>query len=183
MIRHPLAPGPAGQERGRRGRAVQWALCTGCEQRSFLLNVHFCDSRFPIFRPHGCPRRPSFSAVPLRGIDMTMLQVHAEELASRNEPNSAAPLLFLAPDEPRAPTDRLSPTKRAALIACLNGGGSLLKRRGAWAVPSGSACDKPIFGNTVADLGRDGLRTLCRRGGTASARLGAADLCHEDPMF
>ena len=104
---------------------------------------------------------------------MTVLQDHAGELAFRGEPNSAAPLLFLAPDEPRAPTDRLSPTKRAALIACLNGGGSLHKRCGAWAVPSGSACDKPIFGITIADLGRDGMLTLCRLAGAASARLTA----------
>ena len=93
------------------------------------------------------------------------------ELASRGNPNSAAPLLLLAPDEPRAPTDRLSPTKRAALIACLNGGGSLHKRCGAWAAFSASADDRPISGLTVADLGREGMLTLCRLAGTASARL------------
>ena len=102
---------------------------------------------------------------------MTMLQDHAGKLASRSEPNSAAPLLLLAPDEPRAPTARLSPTKRAALIACLNGGGSLHKRWGAWAVPSPSACDKPISGVTVADLGRDGMLTRSTLDGNASARL------------
>ena len=104
---------------------------------------------------------------------MTMLKNHAEELASRSEANSAVPLLLLAPHEPRAPTDVLSPTKRAALIACLNGGGSLHKRCGAWAASSGSACDKPISGITVADLGRDGMLTLCRLAGSASARLTA----------
>jgi hypothetical protein len=104
---------------------------------------------------------------------MTTLQDYTEELASRGDPNSAGPLLLLAPDEPRAPTDVLSPVKRAALIACLNGGGSLHKRCGAWATPSGSACDKPIFGITVADLGRDGMLTLCKLAGTASARLTA----------
>jgi len=102
---------------------------------------------------------------------MTVLQDHAGELAFRGEPNSAAPLLFLAPDEPRAPTDRLSPTKRAALVACLNGGGSLHKRRGAWAASSASAGDKPISGVTVADLGRDGMLTRSMLDGTASARL------------
>jgi len=61
--------------------------------------------------------------------------------------------------------------KRAALIACLNGGGSLHKQCGAWAASSGSAGDKPIFGITVADLGRDGMLTLCKLAGTASARL------------
>ena len=103
---------------------------------------------------------------------MTVLQDHAGELAFRGEPNSAAPLL-LAPGESRAPTEVLSPTKRAALIACLNGGGSLHKRCGAWAASSGSACDKPISGITVADLGRDGMLTLCRLAGSASARLTA----------
>ena len=115
----------------------------------------------------------AFRFIPLRGTDMTVLQDHAGELAFRGEPNSAAPLLFLAPDEPRAPTDRLSPTKRAALIACVNGGGSLHKRSGAWAAASARAGDKPISGNTVADLGRDGMLTLCRLAGTASARLTA----------
>src|SRR5947207_27958 len=115
----------------------------------------------------------AFRFIPLRGTDMTMLQDHAGELAFRGEPNSAAPLLFLAPDEPRAPTDRLSPTKRAALIACLNGGGSLHKRCGAWAAFSASADDRPISGLTVADLGREGMLTLCRLAGTASARLTA----------
>ena len=42
---------------------------------------------------------------------------------------------------------------------------------GAWAASSASARDKPIFGITVADLGRDGMLTLCRLAGTASARL------------
>jgi hypothetical protein len=78
-----------------------------------------------------------------------MLQDHVGELASRGDPNSAAPLLLLAPDEPRAPTDRLSPTKRAALIAGLKGGGSLHKRCGAWTAFSASACDKPNSGITV----------------------------------
>jgi hypothetical protein len=102
---------------------------------------------------------------------MTMTQNNIGELASLSEPTSAAPLLLLAPDEPRAPTDVLSPTKRAALIACLNGGGSLHKRRGAWAASSASAYDRPISGLTVADLGREGMLTLCRLAGTASARL------------
>ena len=102
---------------------------------------------------------------------MAMIQNNIGELASRSEPNWAMPLLLLSPDEPRAPTDLLSPTKRAALIACLNGGGSLHKRCGAWAASSGSACDKPISGITVADLGREGMLTLCRLARTASARL------------
>src|SRR2546430_16469021 len=102
---------------------------------------------------------------------MTMLKNHAEELASRSEANSAVPLLLLAPHEPRAPTDVLSPTKRAALIACLNGGGSLHKRRGAGALPAPSACDKPISGVPGADLGPDGMLTRGTLAGNASAPL------------
>ena len=101
---------------------------------------------------------------------MTMLQDHNGALAS--ELNPAAPLPLLSPDERRAPTAILSPAKRAALIACLNGG-ILHKRCGVWTAPSASACDKPISGVTVADLGRDGLLTLSLLQGSASARLTA----------
>jgi hypothetical protein len=170
-LRGPLALGRTVWARARRKEHAQRALYTGCEQRSFLLKVHFCDSR-PNFWAAWLPSLARLSVVPLRGeTDMTMLQDHAGELASRSEPNSAAPLLLLAPGEPRPPTDVLSPTKRTALIASLNGGGSLHKRCGAWDVPSASTRDKPISGLTVADLGRDGMLKLCRLTGTASARL------------
>ena len=55
---------------------------------------------------------------------MTRPLDHTGEIASPNEPNSAAPLLLPASDERRAPTAILSSAKRAALIACLNGGES-----------------------------------------------------------
>ena len=51
---------------------------------------------------------------------MTRLLIHTGERASWSEPSSAA---LLASYEPRAPTAILSSAKRAALIACLNGGG------------------------------------------------------------
>jgi hypothetical protein len=101
---------------------------------------------------------------------MTMLQDHGGEPASRCELNAAIPLLLLSPDEPRAPIAILSPAKRAALIACLNGG-ILHKQCGVWIAPSASSRDKPISGVTVADLGRDGLLTLSVLHGSASARL------------
>jgi hypothetical protein len=44
----------------------------------------------------------------------------------------------LAPHEPRAPTANLSPTKRAALIACVKGDGTLHKRMGVWKSPAAS---------------------------------------------
>jgi hypothetical protein len=81
---------------------------------------------------------------------------------------AAAPFLLPASDEGRAPTAILSSAKRAALIACLNGG-SLHKRCGVWTVPNAS--DNPISGATVADLGRDGMLTLTMLRGSASARL------------
>jgi len=74
---------------------------------------------------------------------MTMLQDHGGEPASRRELNSAIPSLLLSPDEPRAPIAVVSPAKRAALIACLNGG-ILRKQCGVWTALSASACDKPI---------------------------------------
>jgi hypothetical protein len=101
---------------------------------------------------------------------MTMLNDHTTDLALRSEPNSAGSSL-LGLDETRAPTAILSPAKRAALRACLNGG-ILERRRGVWISPSAGACDKPVSGITVADLGRDGLLTsLSTLRGSASATL------------
>jgi hypothetical protein len=103
---------------------------------------------------------------------MTILQDQAGKLASRSELDHVAPLLLLAPDEPRAAIAILSPAKRAALIACFNGGGTLHKQCGVWTTPSSSsACDKPVSGITVADLGRDGMLMLSKLRGAASARL------------
>jgi hypothetical protein len=103
---------------------------------------------------------------------MTILQDRNGELGYQSELNSAAPLQLLAPHEPRAPTAVLSPAKRAALTACLNGG-ILQKRSGVWSAPSAGISDRPIFGVTVADLGRDGMLTLSMLDGRASARLTA----------
>ena len=101
--------------------------------------------------------------------DMTMIQDNPGEPASRSDPHPV-PLPLLAPDEPRAPTAILSPAKRAALLACLNGS-TLHKRCGVWTVPSASTYDKPISGITVADLRRDGMLTLTVLGKSASVRL------------
>ena len=101
---------------------------------------------------------------------MTMLHDQTGGLTCRSESVSAAVLLLLAPDESRAPIAGLSPAKRAALIACFNGG-SLHKRDGAWRASSASPDDKPVSGVTVADLGRDGMLMLSILHGSASARL------------
>jgi hypothetical protein len=53
----------------------------------------------------------------------------------------------------RPATEKLSPAKRKALIACLAGDGTLRRCHGAWA----SSVADPIQGTTVADLIRDGL--------------------------
>ena len=97
---------------------------------------------------------------------------HSSELASPGEPNSAAPLPQPASDERRAPTAILSSAKRAALIACVNGG-SLHRRRGVWTAPSAGVGDRPISGATVADLGRDGMLTLSVLQVSAYARVTA----------
>jgi hypothetical protein len=101
---------------------------------------------------------------------MTLLPDDAGTLASLAEPRCAAPRSQLAPDERPAPVGTLSLARRAALLACLHGG-SLHRRRGVWNAPCPDASDKPISGVTVADLGRDGMLTLGRVDGQATARL------------
>jgi hypothetical protein len=103
---------------------------------------------------------------------MTRRLEYIGEVACLSEPKSAAPFLLAASAESRAPTAILSSAKRAALIACLNGG-SLHKRCGVWTAPCASTGEKPISGATVADLGRDGMLTLTVLRGSASARLTA----------
>lgn len=154
-----VGPGPVRQDVGDGERQADCSQ--GVTSASFLLNVHFCNSRFPNF---SC-----IVAAVQRGTNMTMLQDHIGELAYRDELNSAAPLL-LAPGERRAPTAILSSAKLAALTACLNSG-MLYKRSGVWTAPSARTSDKPISGVTVADLGRDGMLTLTMLRGGASARL------------
>ena len=77
----------------------------------------------------------------------------------------------LSPNEPKAPIAILTRAKRAALIACLNGGGTLYKRRGVWVPSPAGSSDQRISGITVADLGRDGMLTLSILGRRASAHL------------
>ena len=103
---------------------------------------------------------------------MTRPPDHTGVLAYPSEPSSAAPSLQPTSDERRAPTAILSAAKRAALIACVNGG-SLHRRRGVWTAPSAGVGDRPISGATVADLGRDGMLTLSVLQGSAYARLTA----------
>jgi hypothetical protein len=98
---------------------------------------------------------------------MTTLQNNAVEPAYRSELISPAPLLLLAPREPRAPIAILSPAKRIALVACFNAGG-LHKKDGAWHGPPGG---KPISGITTADLARDGMLTVITNHRIGSARL------------
>jgi len=77
----------------------------------------------------------------------------------------------LAPHEARAPTANLSPTKRAALLACVKGDGTLHKCMGVWKSPAAQAGERPIFGVTVADLARDGMVTVTVTGKYAIAAL------------
>jgi len=101
-----------------------------------------------------------------------MLRDNAGEPAARTELICPVPAVLLASNEPRAPIVHLSPAKRAALIAGINGG-TLQKQSGVWRAPSASTCDKPIAGNTVADLARDGMLTLTKIGRNASPQLTA----------
>jgi hypothetical protein len=133
---------------------------TGCEQRLFSVEQPFLQLTLRNFKEHlyGLAER---SIVQSRSTDMPRSVDHT---------GAAAPLLLPASDEGRAPTAILSAAKRAALIACLNGG-SLHKRCGVWTAPCASTGEKPVSGATVAVLGRDGMLTLIVLGGSASARL------------
>ena len=77
----------------------------------------------------------------------------------------------LVPHEAHAPTANLSPTKRAALLACVKGDGTLHKRMGVWKSPAAQSGERPIYGVTVADLARDGMVTVTVTGKYAIAAL------------
>ena len=87
------------------------------------------------------------------------------------EPVVPASGQLLAANELPAPIAILSTAKRAALIACLKGGGTLHKRYGVWVSEATGSGDKPVSGMTVADLSRDGMLTFIVLGKSASAQL------------
>jgi len=90
---------------------------------------------------------------------------------SRSPLTSPQALPTLTPNEPRAPISILTPAKRAALVACLIGGGTLHKQRGVWTPASDGPSCKHIAGITVADLSRDGMLTVTMLSKHASAQL------------
>ena len=106
---------------------------------------------------------------------LSQAEQHAQQPAkppvARCEPAPCARAALLAPQEARAPTANLSPTKRTALIACVRGDGTLHKSTGVWKSPAADAGERPIFGVTVADLARDGMVTLTVTGKHAVAAL------------
>ena len=115
----------------------------------------------------------------------------AKPPAARGEPaHEASSTAVLAPQEPRAPTANLSPTKRAALIACVKGDGTLHKCMGVWKSPAAQGGERPVFGVTVADLARDGMVTVTVAGkhvvasltprGSWFARTAATELSEKD---
>jgi hypothetical protein len=69
--------------------------------------------------------------------------------------------------EARALVSLLSTTDRMALIECLKNA-ALQKREGFW---HGSPGCKPISGNTIANLSRDGLLAVSKNHRYGSARL------------
>jgi len=99
---------------------------------------------------------------------------NAGERASHGEPLPPAPLRLLAPGEPPAQIDILSPARRNALIACFNAG-RLHKKDGAWRGPLGGIAQSGI---TIADLARDGMLTV-----TKTHRLGSAQLTERGNWF
>ena len=71
------------------------------------------------------------------------------------------------PNEKRAPVSHLSSTNQRAIIECFNNSG-LRKINGSW---RGSLDGKPISGNTVANLRRDGLLAVTQHKTAGSAQL------------
>jgi hypothetical protein len=70
-----------------------------------------------------------------------------------------------------APIEELSPAKRKALLACLQGEGILYKRSGVWTSSKVGPHADRFSGVTVADLSRDGLLAITIIHKYASARL------------
>jgi hypothetical protein len=74
-------------------------------------------------------------------------------------------------DERRAPIEKLSSAKKRALVACLEGDGTLHRCHGAWSPDCDGGAKERIFGMTVADLIRDGMLALSTTDRRAPARL------------
>jgi hypothetical protein len=146
--------------------------------RQYVDDIRFlCIASFSSFLPphlephcHRCRWR-SFRLVANWETDMTIFQ---DAPVLRDSAPVPAPLLPLAPGEPRAMIAILSAAKRNALVACFNASG-LHKKDGAW---HGLADGKPVSGVTVADLARDGMLTL-----NTDRRLGSARLTERGNWF
>lgn len=102
-----------------------------------------------------------------------MLQRHPNrhEQASNDEAVASENLPPLQAGERPAPVAILSPAKRAALLAFLDGDGTLHKSRGVWIAQPGMLAAARIYGMTIADLAREGMLTLTVTRKNASARL------------
>lgn len=107
----------------------------------------------------------------LEGRDRYVIMI-GEKIEQPTSLGATEPSPLLAYHDARAPIDILSPAKRAALIACLNGDGVLHKRYRIWS-PSSVGTQTRISGQTVADLSRDGMLIVTVIGKRASARLTA----------
>jgi hypothetical protein len=94
-----------------------------------------------------------------------------DEENSSGEPIFPASFQQLEAGERPAPIAILSDAKRAALIAFLSGDGTLHKSRGVWTAQPARACDRRIYGMTIADLARDGMLTVTVSRKSASAQL------------
>jgi hypothetical protein len=93
-----------------------------------------------------------------------------EETATGELPPSGS-LPPLQSGERPAPVAILSPAKRTALLAFLDGDGTLHKSRGVWiAEPAARSCAR-IYGMTIADLAREGMLTVTVTRKSACARL------------
>jgi hypothetical protein len=86
-----------------REKAVKGHRLSGCEEPDFSVERAFLQLTLPDSLAAlilTAALLAELSAVLPQGTDMTLLQDHTGEPASRREPNSAAPVLLLAPDVP-----------------------------------------------------------------------------------
>ena len=141
--------------------SVARAQCTRMHSSTassrFLWKARFCNSRI-------CER--------LRYSDIGSWRIGHFALYTMIECDGISRLGFAKPfQHGSAPIEELSPTKRKALIACLQGDGLLYKRSGTWTSShTGPHADR-FAGVTVADLSRDGLLEITTIHKYASARL------------
>jgi hypothetical protein len=123
----------------------------------------------PAFRESFADLRGAM-AMQVGGIMLGRYPNQGEE-TSGSGPRTPESSAELQAGERPAPVAILSPAKRAALLAFLEGDGTLHKSRGVWTTQPATPSGARIYGMTIADLAREGMLTVNVTRKSASARL------------